>query len=648
MQRLTVTPCPVAGAVPGVARGALAGAAAAAAPALVRAAALMALGVACLLLAGCGLLRRDEAEADAASAPPRRPAPAVQVEVRAPGELAKLLSTHLDLARLPPRADAAPGSPGISEAELERQIAQVPAQARELLGTEGYFEPSIDVQRLLADGPRPAVRLVVQPGPRSLVRDVRIDVQGPLADHTREQAPQARAAQRALRHGWPLPPGAPFRNAEWSEGKRDALAQLRAQGYIGAEWAHTRATVHADDRRADLELVVDSGPLFRTGALRIEGLRRHDAQTVRNLADFGPGAIASEQRLLDFQERLANSGLFDAATVQYLPESGAANTAPVLVTVNERTLQEATLGLGIDANVGLRGSLEHHHRRVLGRALTARNRVELSSVRRAWEGELSTHALPGLWRNLVGGAAERIESDTDVVTATRVRVGRAQDKHSIDRLVFVEAERSRQRGPAGRLDSSALSAHYHGIWREVDNVLLPTRGHVLAGQGGGGIASADPGRRGPFARLYARWHYYRPIGRSWHLATRLEAGQVFAREGVVAPESMRFRAGGEESVRGYGYRELAPVVDGQVTGGRVLATASAEMARPLLKRLPELWGAVFVDAGRAADRWSDLKPAVGVGVGLRYRSPIGPVKLDLAYGEEVDRFRLHLTVGATF
>jgi translocation and assembly module TamA len=80
----------------------------------------------------------------------------------------------------------------------------------------------------------------------------------------------------------------------------------------------------------------------------------------------------------------------------------------------------------------------------------------------------------------------------------------------------------------------------------------------------------------------------------------------------------------------------------------VLFTASAEIARPILPKLPELWGAAFIDAGRAAMRWRDLEPAVGIGVGVRYRSPVGPVKLDLAWGEEVQRLRLHLTVGVNF
>jgi translocation and assembly module TamA len=101
-------------------------------------------------------------------------------------------------------------------------------------------------------------------------------------------------------------------------------------------------------------------------------------------------------------------------------------------------------------------------------------------------------------------------------------------------------------------------------------------------------------------------------------------------------------------VRGYEYRTLAPVVNGVVESGNVLFTASAEIARPILARLPSVWGALFVDVGHAADRWDDLDPAFGWGVGVRWRSPIGPLKIDLARGHETGKVRLHFTVGVTF
>lgn len=589
--------------------------------------------VLCLLLAGCSSLSDDKKKSS--------PAP-VRLEVAAPRELRDLLETHLDLARLD---TIAPGST-LDETELARLVASTPEQARELLKTEGYFSPKVEVER--AEGTPPVVRVRVQPGPRVLVRGLKIEFMGPLAEASARDEPHAREAEQSVRRNWPLPSGAPFRNPLWSSGKRDALAQLRAQAYLDAELDDSAAQVDADRQAADLSLRASSGPLYRTGPLRIRGLKAHDEETVRNIANFDPGSIATETLLLDFQERLQNSNLFDRATVTVQPNAADPAAAQVDVRLRERKLQDATFGVGVSADVGARGTVEHVHRRPFGWAAIARNKFELSQLRRAWEGELSSHTRPGLWRNLIGGAAERLESDTDTVVSGRLRMGRAQTTKPVDRLVFIEFERSLRRSALGREQANALGLHYHGIWRDVDDALLPTRGNVWVGQIGAGVAESEPGARGPFTRLYGRYRGYWALGGRWYSQARVELGQVFSRDDVLVPESLRFRAGGDDSVRGYAYRSLTPQVNGVDTGGRVIFTTSVEAAHPLLHSVPQLWGAVFVDAGRAADRFSDLTPAVGAGVGLRYRSPIGPVSLDLAYGEELRKFRLHLNVGVTF
>jgi translocation and assembly module TamA len=234
------------------------------------------------------------------------------------------------------------------------------------------------------------------------------------------------------------------------------------------------------------------------------------------------------------------------------------------------------------------------------------------------------------------------------VTSVRGRVGRAQATHRIDRLAFVELERAIVRRPElPREQADALSINYHGIWRRLDNKLLPSDGYALSLQSGAGFTRASGAPNGPFVRLYGRLTGYRAFG-LWHAEGRVELGQVFKRDAVVVPDTQRFRAGGDESVRGYAYRSLAPTVDGVTTSGNVLFTASAELAHPITPRLPSVWGAVFVDAGHSALRWGDLKPAYGVGVGVRWRSPVGPIKVDLARGNESDRVRLHLSVGVTF
>jgi translocation and assembly module TamA len=583
------------------------------------------------LLAGCGSkprlpgTKKDE-----------RP-PAVLLEVQAPGPLAELLRENLDLARLPAMTQEP-----LREGEIDRLVAAAPAQARSLVRTEGYFNAEIAVENLGGDPPR--VRVTVQPGPRAIVGDVQLDVQGPLREHAERGEPNALEAQQALRREWPLPPGAPFVDETWSRAKTQSLARLRAQGYVGADWKQTQARVDAATNRVTLTGRIDSGPLYRTGPLRIQGLNHHDERTVRNIANFPPGKPATEELLLDFQERLQASSLFDRATVSLDNDPQDPSDTPVRVRLGERKLQEATFGVGFGANVGPRATVEHTHRRPFGRPWLMRNQLEVAAVRQIWVGELSTHTLPGLYRNLAGGAAERVESETDVVKAVRARVGRAHDSKRITRLLYAQAESSLTTSDVSHDRSDAVGAYFEGIWRDVDDVLLPTTGQVWDGEVGAGVARSDPGTHGPFGRLHGRLLVYRPFG-SWFAQGRVELGQVYSRDDVVVPETLRFRAGGDESVRGYGYRDLAPVVNGVTVSGRVIFTASAEIARPILQKLPDLWGAAFVDVGRAAMRWSELDPALGLGVGLRYRSPVGPVKLDVAWGEEVNRLRLHFTVG---
>ncbi len=586
---------------------------------------------------GCASLREDAGQ-DASTASAVR---VVHLEVDAPRPLRALLEQHLQLGRVNALARGQP----LAEGEIDRLVAAAPDEARALLDTEGYFNARIDVQQ--RGGTPPRVRLVVDTGPRTTVREVRIDTLGPLAADTTRGEPFARAAQQALRQGWPLPPGAPFRGTDWSQAKTGSLARLRAAGYLGADWRDTKARIDAATQQADLSVTVDSGPLHRTGELRIEGLRHHDAQTVRNLAVFGRGVPATENRLLDFQERLQKSDLFDRATVTLVPDPLHPEATPVMVRLGERQLQDATVGLGYSANVGARGTVEHTHRRLFGRALVARNRLAVAQREQRWEGEVSTHTLPRLYRNLVGASLARQQSDTDTVTDAQLRVGRAQDTKRISRLVFVEALRSDKSSALGHQRSVALAAHMHGVFRDVDDIQLPTRGRVWTVQFGAGHARSDPGGAGPFGRAYARLNAYRPFG-AWLVQARAEAGQVFARDDVLVPETLRFRAGGEASVRGYEYRSLTPNVSGVEVSGRVLSTASLEASHPLLARLPALHGAVFVDVGQAAMRWADLKPVVGVGAGVRYRSPIGAVKLDLAWGQDVQRWRMHLSVGTEF
>lgn len=600
-----------------------------------------------LALGGCAALRPAARGAEAEALVPQ-----VQLTIVAPDELKPLLTNYLDLSRL---AVVAPGD-ALSEIELRRLEAAAPAQVRSLLATQGYMDPDVKVQREpSAAGELARVRIEVQPGKLSRIERVDLDLQGPLAEAAARGDASARETLASWRTAWRLPAGAAFTDIAWRDAKTAAIGRLRAAGYASASWSGTSAQVDADRASVRVVVAADSGPLYRTGPLVVEGLKRQDERSVRNLAGFAAGTPATEALLLDYQERLQRIGLFERVSVTLTAEPDKAAAAPITVSVSELPMQQATAGIGISANNGPRVTFEHLHRRAFGQRATMRNKLEVGRVRQAWDGELSSHTLPGLYRNLVGGSAERLESDTDRVTALRARVGRAFDSQRIERLAFVEIERALVRPLATNVqaaqatpDTTAVTLNFHGTWRKVDSMILPTLGHSESLQAGVGQVRSSGDGSGAFVRLYTRLQAWRPLGGNWYGQGRVELGQDFAPDHVDVPETQRFRAGGDDSVRGYGYRSLTPTVAGVDVGGRVLGTASVEIARPISANLPSVWWAAFVDAGNAAARWSDWRPAWGAGLGVRWRSPVGPLRADVAYGEETKQWRLHLSVGIAF
>ena len=585
------------------------------------------------------------------------------MQIEAPEALQKLLDTHLDLARLVRVASGDVNEP-ISESELRRLENATPAQARALLATEGYMDAQVRTQRDASEGTdtRPRVRVIAEPGVRTLVTGVTLQVSGPLGDEAAAGDNAALSLVDQWRGAWTLPAGQPFSNAAWRDAKNNALARLRGAGYAAATWQDTAADVDADSARATLALTAASGPRFHAGEMVIEGLEKQDAKSVRNLADFSTGAAITEQRLLDYQERIQRSGLFEGVSVTLDADPAQAAAATINVRVREAPLQQATFGIGVSANSGARVSVEHVHRRIAGLRATLRNKLEWGTKRSLYEGELASHAQAGLYRNLLGGAWESIESDTDRVYSARVRLGRAYETQRQERLWFVQVEQVRVRpfdtstaaSASTRTDTTAATLNFHGTWRDLDSIVLPTRGTSFAFESGAGrVLSADASgpvqpKSGPFARLHVRVQWWQPFGDRWYAQARLEAGQVFARDAVEVPETQRFRAGGDDSVRGYAWRSLTPQVGGVDVGGRVVATGSVEIAHPVSEKLPSVWWAAFVDAGRAAERWNSFTPAWGAGVGVRWRSPVGPLRADVAYGDEEHRWRLHFSVGIAF
>jgi translocation and assembly module TamA len=179
-----------------------------------------------------------------------------------------------------------------------------------------------------------------------------------------------------------------------------------------------------------------------------------------------------------------------------------------------------------------------------------------------------------------------------------------------------------------------------GRWKQGDDPNLPRRGQALAIELR--AASRSAGSSVDFLQARVQGDWIRGIGADNRVLLRAELGATASPDFQDMPPSLRFYAGGDRSVRGFGYKEIGPDRDGRVFGGRYLAVASVEFERMFT---PEWGGAVFVDAGDAFDDRFDLQ--VGIGAGLRWRSPIGPVRVDLAHGigEAGEAVSLHVRIG---
>jgi translocation and assembly module TamA len=572
--------------------------------------------------------------------------PRFDIELQAPEPLRAFLLRHAELQRFR-------DLPDLDASELDRLVAQAPADLRNLLGTQGHFSPVIRV-RVAREGARPQVQIDVEPGPPTRVASVDVRFAPATAGD-----PQAEARQSAARAQWSLPPGQPFTQAAWDDAKTRLLRGLTAQRYPMARLQDSRADIDPTQQQAHLSLQVDTGAPVRLGELQVEGAERYppaQAADLARLAGLVPGADYDLATLQAAQQRLAESGYYSAAFV-FVDTAGDPNAAPVVLQLREAQLQKLVLGVGASTNSGPRLSLEHTHHRVPG--LHWRSTVKLRAERDTplAEGELRSPRDASGWYWNVGALAQR-ERDADLsITSQRLRAGRTTDTPTRDRSFYLQYDRARSDSEALRaagplVAESSISVNFALARRQYDALPVARQGHGYSAELGLGMTLGDSRR--PFLRTRARWQGLFPLterASGQRLAARVEGGAVLAADDARIPATQRFLAGGDVSVRGYDVRGIGvPQPDGSVLPGRYLGVASLEWQRPLgSPGQPSDWEhTVFIDAGAVANRLPDLKPRYGVGTGVRYNSPVGPLQLDLAYGLETKRWRIHLSVGATF
>jgi translocation and assembly module TamA len=553
-----------------------------------------------------------------------------RLSVEAPTkELRELLEKGLQLARWQDDPQMTP--------ELLRRLAdEAVVEARQALAADGYFSALVSYS-IDRDVTPWSVVIHVEPGARATVRDVEITFTGPATEDR-----EAEKHLRQVRSEWLLHPGMPFTQEAWNEAKREALRKLSSWRYAGARIASSRALVDAQANTAQLEVTLESGPPFVFGAVEVRGGKRYPEAITANLSPVQPGTPYDREELELYTRRLLETGYFAGARVDIAPEAASDGRAPVRASVIEGRSQNIEGGVSFTTDRGVRLEAAHRDVDLFDSAWRGRSALRWDELTQEARYDLDAPPLPGArwWNAFAAIKNELIQNEENLEFSTGIAHNWAGKGSPVSLIASFHLE---EQQVSGQLvdNRQAVFLGFRVGFRETDAVVLPRRGYF--GQFTGGLAPENLSTE-HFMRGTGRLTVLVPLGRNDDLTMRAEGGLVLAntREGI--PSTFLFRTGGDQTVRGYAFESLGVRQGDAVLGGRYLAIGSVEYTH----WFSPLWGlAAFVDGGNAWDT-GNFEPVFGIGTGVRFRTPIGPVRADIAYGEDVDSWRLHFSVGFVF
>jgi translocation and assembly module TamA len=565
-----------------------------------------------------------------ASLPQADDAVRYRVELTAPNDVEAALRSAVDLVRWQDYED-------MTEDLLDRLARDAVPQAKEAAATQGYFAADVDVKVDRSAKPV-TVRIVVTPGKPTVVQSVAIDVTGPAND-----TPEGRAAITKLRDEWLLPKGDRWRQEAWTSAKRVAVGTLAASPYAAAKMAASEARVDPAQATADLSVALESGPAFRIGRIDVQGLKRYTPELVRNFANVRPGDLYSGESLDDYVRRLLASNYFASVQATIDTDTAQADNATVTLSVIEAPTRRFEAGAGYSTDTQYRVSAAYSDVDIDDNGLQLWTSARIESKVQQVEARFVRPPTPTGWIDTYGAVVERTDIENLITRTAAVTVRRrAIDERRTPAFGIGFFANDQEPQGAPKESSHALYVDGEYTWRNVDDILEPTKGWMANAQVGYGIPGVSTEQ---FVRTIGRIVGWWPITRENQLVGRLDAGAVIAQSRVGIPSNFLFRTGGDTTVRGYAFESLGVQQGDAIVGGRYYWVGSVEVVH----WINQSWGvAGFVDAGNAKDKVSELTPAYGFGIGARLRTPIGPFRLDVAYGEEAKSVRLHFSVGLTF
>ncbi|WP_235023451.1 autotransporter assembly complex protein TamA [Caballeronia glebae] len=552
------------------------------------------------------------------------------VDIDAPRSVKKLLKDNLDLSRFARRDD-------VSDDQFQFLVTATPKDVRDLVATEGYFTPVVRTDVTTVDDKR-EVKVSVDPGPRTTIASVQLNFTGAVTTEDRVQ-------ENAARFAFSVNEGDPFTQSGWDDAKNGALRALQAKRYLGAKIVRSQARINPRAHLADLSVTFDSGPTFTLGKLDVSGPKRYPAWIIDHVNPIREGEIYSVARLNELQRQIQNTPYYASVAIDTDSDVNKPIETPLHVKVSEYPYNSIRYGVGYATDTGFHIQGAYSYLDTFGAAYPFTISGRLDQTQQYGRVQLAMPPDSSGWINVVFGSYTITDVSSTKIYSARVGVQRSRSRQNIDTmysLTFFD-DRLTQNEP-NPSTARALVPAWTWVRRDVDDPLFPRRGNIIRAEAGFAVKGVMTDQT--FARLYTNAQQYVPLGKNDLLVFRAEFGGVFTSgpsSGV--PASLLFRAGGANSVRGYSYLSIGNNVAGSILPTKYMVTGSSEYQHWFTH---DWGGAVFFDIGTATDTWAERVFQPGVGIGARWRSPVGPVNVDLAYGLKNKSIKPYLTLGVAF
>jgi translocation and assembly module TamA len=530
----------------------------------------------------------------------------------------------------------------ISQAELRAAWKDAESQIKLALEPFGFYDVTIQSD-LTGDAQTGwKAKFTVTPGDPAIVRNANVQVEGEGKEQRRVAAAIA---------GFVPKVGDRLDHATYESSKQIIDSSLRGSGYLDAKYLKRRVTVKPDEKSADVDLQWESGERYKFGDVRFEGDAPFPEGFLRDFIPWREDAFFNSEQVLNLQQRLVDADYFELVSVAPALDEKKDGRVPIDVLLNrdERTVYSGEVYYSTDFGGGVRVGAERRWLNKKGHKADAQVEYSQRLQEAAVHYQIPRPSRED--RSYDFGVAYRDET-TDVSRSRNFQIAASRSEkrwHGFTRTLGLkylvgDFELGQDEDELEFGSSKLLFAEGSLSRRRLNDRLAPRRGYVL--DFGLRLASEALVSDTDIAQTWGRITWLLPQGEKGRIKLRGEVGAMSVGNFDALPPDLRFFAGGDRSIRGFDYHEIGETnANGLIIGGQYLAVASGEYEY----YFKEEWGAaVFVDAGDAFTEGFGVN--VGAGVGLRWKSPLGPIRLDVGFPVHTDLsiesgWRVHIQLG---